>query len=102
MALKCTNRSLPPSSGVMNPNPLSELNHLTVPVANLFTSSAHHERARRALRHHQTRSISVAECTAAGGERSGRSAAFLPARIGNSAGTQFFGRGSDEQHIERD
>src|SRR4051812_16217444 len=27
-----TKRSLSPSSGVMNPNPLSSLNHLTVPV----------------------------------------------------------------------
>src|SRR5947209_14328777 len=33
MPLKCTNRSRPPSSGVMKPNPLSSLNHLTVPVA---------------------------------------------------------------------
>src|SRR4051794_37431035 len=29
----CTKRSLPPSSGVMKPKPLSLLNHLTVPVA---------------------------------------------------------------------
>src|SRR5437588_12881235 len=28
----CTNRSRLPSSGVMKPNPLSSLNHLTVPV----------------------------------------------------------------------
>src|SRR3954469_23293749 len=28
-----TNRSLPASSGVMNPKPLSSLNHFTVPVA---------------------------------------------------------------------
>src|SRR5579884_359451 len=33
MPLKWTNRSRPPSSGVMNPNPLSSLNHFTVPVA---------------------------------------------------------------------
>src|SRR3954451_19696245 len=33
MAEWWTNRSLPPSSGVMNPKPLSLLNHLTVPVA---------------------------------------------------------------------
>src|SRR5439155_22770283 len=33
MALWWTNRSLPPSSGVMNPYPLSALNHFTVPVA---------------------------------------------------------------------
>src|SRR5687767_14415214 len=33
MPLWCTNRSLPWSSGVMNPKPLSSLNHLTVPVA---------------------------------------------------------------------
>src|SRR5919197_508157 len=33
MPVKCTNRSLPPSSGVMKPKPLSSLNHLTVPVA---------------------------------------------------------------------
>src|SRR3954471_17672258 len=31
--LWCANRSLPPSSGVMNPKPLLSLNHLTVPVA---------------------------------------------------------------------
>src|SRR5205807_1423248 len=31
--VKCTNRSRPPSSGVMKPKPLSSLNHLTVPVA---------------------------------------------------------------------
>src|SRR3954465_6524887 len=29
----CTNRSLPWSSGVMKPKPLSSLNHFTVPVA---------------------------------------------------------------------
>src|SRR5215216_4482230 len=33
MLEKCTNRSLPPSSGVMNPYPFSLLNHLTVPSA---------------------------------------------------------------------
>src|SRR5215216_3460650 len=33
MALWWTKRSLPPSSGVMKPKPLSSLNHLTVPVA---------------------------------------------------------------------
>src|SRR5215210_5484126 len=30
---KCTNASLPPSSGVMNPKPFSSLNHFTTPVA---------------------------------------------------------------------
>ena len=30
---KCTKRSLPPSSGVMNPYPFASLNHFTVPVA---------------------------------------------------------------------
>src|SRR5690606_52867 len=34
--LKCANRSSPPSSGVMKPNPLASLNHLTVPVAMLI------------------------------------------------------------------
>src|SRR5690606_11948385 len=29
---KCANRSSPPSSGVMKPNPFASLNHLTVPV----------------------------------------------------------------------
>src|SRR5262249_16959551 len=29
----CTNKSLPSSSGAMNPYPLESLNHLTVPVA---------------------------------------------------------------------
>src|SRR5579875_2127212 len=33
MPVKWTNRSRPPSSGVMNPKPLSSLNHFTVPVA---------------------------------------------------------------------
>src|SRR5437764_2831598 len=33
MPVWCTNRSLPGSSGVMKPNPLSSLNHFTVPVA---------------------------------------------------------------------
>src|SRR2546423_3770378 len=32
-----TKRSLPPSSGVMKPNPLSSLNHFTVPVAIAFS-----------------------------------------------------------------
>src|SRR5918999_5057314 len=32
MPVKWTNRSRPPSSGVMKPNPLSSLNHLTVPI----------------------------------------------------------------------
>src|SRR5580698_4067823 len=32
MPVWCTNRSLSPSSGVMKPNPLSSLNHFTVPV----------------------------------------------------------------------
>src|SRR5262249_48942605 len=31
-ALICTNTSLPPSSGLMKPYPLSGLNHFTVPV----------------------------------------------------------------------
>jgi hypothetical protein len=34
-----TKRSLPGSSGVMKPNPLSSLNHFTVPVA-MFSSTA--------------------------------------------------------------
>src|SRR3954447_14632502 len=33
MPVWCTKRSLPPSSGVMKPKPLSSLNHLTMPVA---------------------------------------------------------------------
>src|SRR4029450_1803209 len=33
IAEKCANRSSPPPSGVMKPNPLASLNHLTVPVA---------------------------------------------------------------------
>src|SRR3979409_1009692 len=32
-ALMCTNTSLPPSSGVMNPKPFVSFTHLTVPVA---------------------------------------------------------------------
>jgi len=33
IALWCTNRSLPPSSGVIKPYPFESLNHFTVPVA---------------------------------------------------------------------
>ena len=33
IAEKCANRSSPPPSGVMKPNPFASLNHLTVPVA---------------------------------------------------------------------
>src|SRR4051812_46547393 len=33
MPVWCTKRSLPPSSGVMKPKPLSSLNHFTMPVA---------------------------------------------------------------------
>src|SRR5579875_1132425 len=39
MPVKWTNRSRPPSSGVMNPKPLSSLNHFTVPVAISHPSS---------------------------------------------------------------
>src|ERR1700733_6035264 len=35
----CTNRSRPPSSGVMKPKPFSSLNHLTVPVGIVELSS---------------------------------------------------------------
>src|SRR5215217_6668623 len=43
---KCTNASLPPSSGVMNPKPFSSLNHFTTPVANPDTSSTMNPDAR--------------------------------------------------------
>ena len=36
-----TNRSFPPSSGVMKPKPFSSLNHFTVPVGMLRTSAGH-------------------------------------------------------------
>src|SRR5436305_3444896 len=36
IAEKCAKRSLPPSSGVMKPNPFASLNHFTVPVAMLL------------------------------------------------------------------
>src|SRR5678815_4576287 len=36
IAEKCANRSSPPPSGVMNPNPLASLNHFTVPVGILL------------------------------------------------------------------
>src|SRR5581483_11932000 len=53
IALWWTNRSFPPSSGVMNPYPLSSLNHFTVPVAmDENTSSATQERAEEAHRAH--------------------------------------------------
>src|SRR5215204_3749336 len=38
MAVKCANTSSLPSSGAMNPKPLSALNHLTVPVAMSYSS----------------------------------------------------------------
>src|SRR4051794_31781008 len=40
MPEKWTKRSRPPSSGVMNPNPLSSENHLTVPVPTDLTPFA--------------------------------------------------------------
>src|SRR4051794_8855394 len=46
----------------MNPNPLSALNHLTVPVANLSPPSRVMNGHEGALRHHLTRSICRAEC----------------------------------------
>src|SRR3954447_629734 len=36
MPEKCTNASLPPSSGVMKPKPFSSENHLTTPVATIL------------------------------------------------------------------
>src|SRR3954447_547479 len=42
------NRSLPPSSGVMNPYPFASLNHFTVPVAIKTPPLPFHERARKA------------------------------------------------------
>src|SRR4051812_44888806 len=56
IALWWTKRSLEPSSGVMKPKPLSSLNHLTVPVAMLCSSTAscalrtREKRQRRQLR----------------------------------------------------
>src|SRR5438045_6958234 len=44
IAEKCANRSLPPSSGVMNPKPFASLNHFTVPLL-MFTSSFRLSRA---------------------------------------------------------
>src|SRR5436189_4862897 len=38
ISLWCAKRSLPPSSGVMNPKPFASLNHFTVPLL-IFTSS---------------------------------------------------------------
>src|SRR5918995_3774091 len=48
---KCTNASLPPSSGVMKPKPFSSLNHLTTPVAiqHLLTAVLMREGCCRAL-----------------------------------------------------
>src|SRR3954466_6326233 len=40
MPVWCTNRSLPPSSGVMNPKPFASLNHFTVPFAIALTPQA--------------------------------------------------------------
>src|SRR5688500_18699474 len=41
MPEKWTNRSRPPASGVMKPNPLSSENHLTVPVPTDVPRSCH-------------------------------------------------------------
>src|SRR5512138_865718 len=38
IAEKCANRSSPPPSGVMKPNPFASLNHFTVPVAIFYCS----------------------------------------------------------------
>src|SRR5690349_25003453 len=50
MAEKWAKTSAPPSSGVMNPKPLSALNHFTTPVTMLVSStvdrSRHHRRER--------------------------------------------------------
>src|SRR5438105_6812043 len=50
MLLWWTNRSLSPSSGVMNPKPFGSLNHFTVPVAIKTPPLPTHERARKTLR----------------------------------------------------
>ena len=39
IAEKCANKSSPPASGVMKPNPFASLNHLTVPVAICMSSN---------------------------------------------------------------
>src|SRR6186713_3137904 len=44
IAEKWANRSSPPPSGVMNPNPLASLNHFTVPVGILLVTSHGNER----------------------------------------------------------
>src|SRR6187551_297063 len=45
IAEKWANRSSPPPSGVMKPNPLASLNHFTVPVGILLVTSHGNERA---------------------------------------------------------
>jgi hypothetical protein len=40
MALKCTNTSLLPSSGDMNPKPLLSLYHLTLPLSFVIVECA--------------------------------------------------------------
>src|SRR5512138_2673935 len=48
IAEKCANRSSPPPSGVMKPNPFASLNHFTVPVAIAFVSSKNKQNHRGA------------------------------------------------------
>src|SRR5687767_6016220 len=59
MLLKCTNRSLDPSSGVMNPYPLSLENHFTVPVAIETPPSHTHEPGKEGLSQTEHRALDV-------------------------------------------
>src|SRR4051812_42564178 len=56
-----TKRSLPPSSGVMKPKPLSSLNHFTVPVAMIFLHGLCALRTRRKLLRQRLRALNTAD-----------------------------------------
>src|SRR3954453_12624445 len=60
-----TKRSLPPSSGVTKPKPLSSLNHFTVPVAMIFLHGACALRTRRKLLRQRLRALNTLSSSAA-------------------------------------
>src|SRR3954451_20336079 len=60
-----TKRSLPPSSGVTKPKPLSSLNHFTVPVAMIFLHGLCALRTRRKLQRQRLRALNTLSSSAA-------------------------------------
>src|SRR2546421_4425983 len=71
-------RSLPPSSGVMNPKPLESLNHLTVPVAMCAIPFFNYETNPSPVGGHdiQERELTATTGTTCGGEE-GRTSSLL-------------------------